>query len=41
MQAGAGLMVAALARLEEGKLDLEMLYKAIVTNGDKIRTIFQ
>lgn len=26
---------------EEGKLDLEMLYKAIVTNGDKIRSIFQ
>ncbi|RYF92894.1 MAG: ABC transporter ATP-binding protein, partial [Chitinophagaceae bacterium] len=26
---------------DEGKLDLEMLYKAIVTNGDKIRNIFQ
>jgi ABC-2 type transport system ATP-binding protein len=25
----------------EGKLDLEMLYKAIVTNGDKIRSLFQ
>lgn len=25
---------------DEGKLDLEMLYKAIVTNGDKIRSIF-
>jgi ABC-2 type transport system ATP-binding protein len=25
----------------EGKLDLEMLYKAIVTNGDAIRTVFQ
>ena len=26
---------------EEGKLDLEMLYKAIVTNGDAIRSVFQ
>jgi len=26
---------------EEGKLDLEMLYKAIVTNGDKMRSVFQ
>jgi ABC-2 type transport system ATP-binding protein len=26
---------------EEGKLDLEMLYKAIVTNGDKLRSVFQ
>jgi ABC-2 type transport system ATP-binding protein len=26
---------------EEGKLDLEMLYKAIVTNGDKVRSLFQ
>lgn len=26
---------------EEGKLDLEMLYKAIVTNGEKIRSVFQ
>ncbi len=26
---------------EEGKLDLEMLYKAIVTNGEAIRSVFQ
>ena len=26
---------------EEGKLDLEMLYKAIVLNGDAIRSVFQ
>ncbi len=26
---------------EEGKLDLEMLYKAIVTKGDAIRSVFQ
>jgi ABC-2 type transport system ATP-binding protein len=26
---------------EEGKLDLEMLYKAIVTNGDTIRSVFK
>jgi len=26
---------------EEGKLDLEMLYKAIVTNGEAIRSLFQ
>lgn len=26
---------------EEGKLDLEMLYKAVVTNGDAVRAIFQ
>jgi ABC-2 type transport system ATP-binding protein len=26
---------------EEGKLDLEMLYKAIVTNGDAIRSVFK
>ena len=26
---------------EEGKLDLEMLYKAIVTNGEAIRSAFQ
>ncbi|MEP7372381.1 MAG: ABC transporter ATP-binding protein [Chitinophagaceae bacterium] len=26
---------------EEGKLDLEMLYKAIVTNGDAVRSVFQ
>jgi ABC-2 type transport system ATP-binding protein len=26
---------------EEGKLDLEMLYKAIVTNGDSIRSVFK
>ena len=25
---------------EEGKLDLEMLYKAVVTNGDVIRSVF-
>ena len=25
----------------EGKLDLEMLYKAVVTNGDAIRSVFQ
>lgn len=25
---------------EEGKLDLEMLYKAVVTNGDAIRSVF-
>lgn len=26
---------------EEGKLDMELLYKAIVTNGEKIKTLFQ
>jgi ABC-2 type transport system ATP-binding protein len=26
---------------DEGKLDLELLYKAIVTNGEKIKTLFQ
>jgi ABC-2 type transport system ATP-binding protein len=26
---------------EESKLDLELLYKAIVTNGDKITKLFQ
>lgn len=26
---------------EEGKLDLELLYKAIITNGDKITKLFQ
>lgn len=35
------VVVAPNAEGEEGKLDLELLYKAIVTNGDRITKLFQ
>jgi hypothetical protein len=35
------VIVTANLEREEGKLDLELLYKAIITNGDKITKLFQ
>jgi len=35
------VIVTANPEREEGKLDLELLYKAIITNGDKITKLFQ